>query len=153
MSRAAWVLLAVVVVLAVAVAVIFTSQGPAPGLITGTQLEKLQSGGARVVDVRTEAEFQGQHIPGAENVPLGSLAAAAAGWDRAEDVVLYCATGSRSAEGAAQLQSMGFERVYDLRGGIMAWDGTVEGGPAVAGQGSQPSTSGLPVAYEFYTDW
>jgi rhodanese-related sulfurtransferase len=126
------------------------------GIVDNDGLRKLQDEGARIVDVRTAGEFGAGHIGGAEHVPLQSLSASAESWDRAEPIVLYCATGARSAEAAQVLRSMGFERVYDLSAGFVAWDGEVAH-PGSAGDEVPPDpaapTGGLPVVYEFYTDW
>lgn len=154
MSRSKWVILALVAVLAVGVVVALSSRGPAPGLVTADDFAKLQERGVRIVDVRTASEYSAGHITGAENVPLSAFAEAAATWDPAEPVALYCATGSRSAEAMQMLTARGFETVYDLSGGIMAWTGPIAGG-AEGGVAEVPqqTPTGQPVMYEFYTDW
>jgi rhodanese-related sulfurtransferase len=78
----------------------------------------------RVVDVREPGEFVGElgHIPGAELVPLGSLARAAHGWDRNDEILVVCRSGGRSASAAATLTRLGFSRVGDLRGGMLAYN-------------------------------
>jgi len=150
---------AVVAVIAIVGTVTLSACSPAPGLIDSTELTRLQSDGALIVDVRTASEFTGGHIPGAENVSMSALEDTAGGWDTTVPVVVYCATGSRSADAAETLRSMGFSAVYDLSGGIMQWDGELEGGVQSSLEGTAspapgtPSTSGLPVVYEFYTDW
>jgi rhodanese-related sulfurtransferase len=80
--------------------------------------------GVRVIDVREPAEFTGElgHVPGAELSPLGGIAAAAAGWDREREVLLICRSGGRSARAAIQLVGMGFKRVMNLAGGMMAYN-------------------------------
>lgn len=140
-------------VLVVAV-IAFSSGAPAPGLIGNSELTRLSGEGARIVDVRTAAEFTGAHIEGAENVPLRDLPQVAGEWDRTQPIVLYCAVGDRSGSAAELLQSMGFERVYDLSGGIAQWDGALAGGAQTASaEPPQVALSGVPVMYEFYTDW
>jgi len=154
MSRSKWVILALVAVLVVGVIVALSSGGPAPGLVTPDDFAKLQKRGVRIVDVRTEAEYAGGHIPGAENVPLSSFATTSAAWDPAEPVALYCATGSRSAEAMQMLTAQGFETVYDLSGGIIAWSGPLSGGAEEGvAEAPQQTPTGQPVMYEFYTDW
>jgi rhodanese-related sulfurtransferase len=122
------------------------------GVVDAAGLRELQADGVRVIDVRTAGEFAGARIPGAENVPIANAAAIAEAWDRTAPVVLYCATGERSAVVAETLRSMGFEEVYDYSGGMAAWDGEVEYG-TVATAAPAVTTSGIPVLYEFYTDW
>ena len=85
-----------------------------------------------VVDIREPSEHEHGHLKNAHLVPRGILEAAA---DltypthdemlysaREKSVVLYCATGGRSAMGAMVLQMMGFKNVYSLAGGIMKWN-------------------------------
>lgn len=153
MKYSKWIILGIAAVLVVGVLVALNSDGTPGGLVDGAELSSLAAEGVRVVDVRTAGEFEAGHIPGAENVPLGGLAAAAEGWNPAEPVALYCATGSRSAEGAATLRSLGFETVYDLGGGIARWDGQIEGGSTAVAGTAAPVPTGTPAMYEFYTDW
>lgn len=127
---------------------------PAAGNVTNSGAQALVKDGVRVIDVRTVSEFEAGHIPAAENVPLDQLSVEMASWDTAEPVLVYCATGSRSVEAMRILNAAGFESVYNLQSGIVAWDGDVttdDAGPAATG--IAPSASGLPVMYEFYTDW
>ncbi|MDZ4179969.1 MAG: rhodanese-like domain-containing protein [Coriobacteriia bacterium] len=153
MTRPKWIILALVIVVGIGAAVALSSGDPAPGLIGNAELRALQAGGVRVVDVRTAAEYAGGYIPGAENVPMSNLEVAARGWDPAAPTALYCATGNRSETAANTLRALGFEAVYDLAGGIAAWDGEMAGGATMAASAATPSASGLPVMYEFYTDW
>ena len=72
-----------------------------------------------VVDVRTRGEFQSGAFPGAINIDLDQLAAKAnelGAKDR--EIVLYCASGARSAYGVRMLQQMGFSNVKN-GGGLM----------------------------------
>ena len=73
--------------------------------------------GSRLVDVRTPEEYDVWHLPGAENVPLGTLRAAIADWDRAQPVRLYCAVGFRSYLAHRILVQSGFADVATLSGG------------------------------------
>lgn len=80
---------------------------------------------ARLVDVREPHEYTGElgHIEGAELVPLAGLAEAARGWSRDAELVLVCRSGARSGRGAAALaQELGFTRVMNMRGGMLAWN-------------------------------
>jgi rhodanese-related sulfurtransferase len=154
MNRSKWIIWAVALVTVVGATVAIAGCTPAPGDVGNAQFEQLMKSGVHIVDVRTEAEFAGGYIEGAENVPLSEFEAAAATWDKTEPIALYCATGSRSVEAAQYLRSLGFEKVYNLTAGIVAWDGAIAGGATgVASSGGTPSASGLPVMYEFYTDW
>jgi NADPH-dependent 2,4-dienoyl-CoA reductase/sulfur reductase-like enzyme/peroxiredoxin family protein/rhodanese-related sulfurtransferase/TusA-related sulfurtransferase len=73
--------------------------------------------GARIIDVRTPAEYDIWHIPGAENVPLGTLRAQCRAWDTARPVRLYCAVGFRSYLAYRILAQLGFADVATLSGG------------------------------------
>jgi len=85
-----------------------------------------------VVDIREPGEVAGGAIDRAVNIPRGILEPAAdlsytkrhpdLSNARERRVVLYCASGGRSALGASVLQSMGFKEVLSLAGGYEAWD-------------------------------
>ncbi len=78
----------------------------------------------RVVDVREPHEYVGElgHIEGAELVPLATVSNAARSWSRDEEVVVVCRSGARSTQASRSLVSMGFTRVMNLRGGMIAWN-------------------------------
>jgi len=76
--------------------------------------------GVVVVDVREPHEYQICNIGGIL-IPLGELAARVHELDSARDIVVHCRTGVRSAHAVGFLQDAGFERVWNLRGGIHAW--------------------------------
>ena len=73
--------------------------------------------GARIIDVRTPEEYGIWHIPGAENVPLGTLRKACAEWDPTTPLRVYCAVGFRSYLAQRALVQRGFEDVATLSGG------------------------------------
>lgn len=72
--------------------------------------------GAFVIDVREPAEFARGSIPGARNIPLGSLPAEIERLcpERSHPILLHCHSGARSAAGAARLGRMGYTRVANL---------------------------------------
>jgi molybdopterin/thiamine biosynthesis adenylyltransferase/rhodanese-related sulfurtransferase len=77
-----------------------------------------------VVDVREQHEFEEGHIPGALHVPRGHLESRIEGAapDRSKPVVLYCASGNRSALAADTLERLlGYENVESMTGGITLW--------------------------------
>lgn len=74
-----------------------------------------------VVDVREQVEVAAGTIPGALHVPMRSIPWHAGEFDRNKDLVIICRSGARSAQVCAFLQQQGFENVYNLRGGIIAW--------------------------------
>lgn len=146
------ILAGLIVVGGLAVALGASSSGP--GDVDNGRAAELIADGVRIVDVRTAAEFSMGHIPGAENVPVNELSSAIASWDKSAPVLVYCAVGDRSAGAMQTLVSAGFTNVYNLSAGIAAWDGDIVTGTEVAeAPAADPAASGLPVLYEFYTDW
>jgi adenylyltransferase/sulfurtransferase len=83
---------------------------------------RLQNGEKiRLVDVREPHEVEISSLPGEELFPLGQLAARLPELDSAQEMVLFCKTGSRSTRALELLVSAGFKKVKNLRGGINAW--------------------------------
>ena len=78
----------------------------------------------RVLDVRTPAEFETAHIPGAYNVPLDTLREHRTELRRHldEDVVLVCRSGARAAQAEEALAGVGLPGLRVLDGGMMAWE-------------------------------
>jgi adenylyltransferase/sulfurtransferase len=75
----------------------------------------------RLIDVREPHEVEISSIPGEELFPLGQLAARLPELDSAQEMVLFCKTGSRSTRALELLVSAGFKKVKNLKGGINAW--------------------------------
>lgn len=78
----------------------------------------------KIIDVRTPAEFESMHIPGAYNVPLDTL-----GEHREElrthleePAILVCRSGQRAAQAEQKLAEVGMDNVHVLEGGITAWE-------------------------------
>lgn len=96
--------------------------------------ELIDSGRApRLLDVRTPAEFETAHIPGAYNVPLDLLKEhrAELRGHLDEDVVLICHSGARATQAERTLAGVGLPNVKVLTGGMVAWRGVV--GPVTEG--------------------
>ncbi len=74
-----------------------------------------------VVDVREPVEVSAGTIPGAVHIPMRSIPWHAGELDRDKDLVIICRSGARSAQVCAFLQQQGFDNVYNLRGGLIAW--------------------------------
>jgi sulfur dioxygenase len=78
-----------------------------------------------LIDVREEHEYRGElgHIAGAKLISLKELPERVAelGDAKGLDVIAICRVGVRSATAAAILTGLGFERVWNLRGGMLAW--------------------------------
>ncbi len=90
--------------------------------ISAAQLsERLQHNHLKLLDVREPHELEISALPGATNIPLGGLAAHLSELDSAEDMVIFCKSGTRSARALELLVSAGFKKVKNLKGGINAW--------------------------------
>lgn len=84
----------------------------------------------RLLDVRSVAEMAAGVIPNAEKLPLHTLPVRLNEINNDELCVLYCRSGARSAQGVGFMAAQGFDNVYNLQGGIMAWQR--QGMPLVA---------------------
>lgn len=74
-----------------------------------------------LLDVREPHELEIAAIQGAKNIPLGEVAQRMAELDSAEEMVVFCKRGSRSARAIEILSSAGFKKMKNLKGGINAW--------------------------------
>ncbi len=83
--------------------------------------ERLKLNHLKLLDVREPHELEISAIPNAVNIPLGQLAARLSELDSAEDMVVFCKAGTRSARALELLVSAGFKKVKNLKGGINAW--------------------------------
>ena len=82
-----------------------------------------------VVDVRTWAEYDGGHIPGAVCVPIDDIrdhpeTVAETFPDKHQVLLIYCYSGRRAADAAKLLASMGYTNAYEF-GGIVDWTGDI----------------------------
>jgi molybdopterin/thiamine biosynthesis adenylyltransferase/rhodanese-related sulfurtransferase len=83
--------------------------------------ERVKHNHLKLLDVREPHELQISALPDAKNIPLGQLAARLSELDSAEEMVIFCKSGARSARGLELLASAGFKKVKNLKGGINAW--------------------------------
>lgn len=74
-----------------------------------------------LIDVREPYEYEICHIPGSRLIPLGELPARLSELDSADDIILQCKSGARSARALHILQEAGFKKLSNLDGGITAW--------------------------------
>jgi sulfur-carrier protein adenylyltransferase/sulfurtransferase len=79
-----------------------------------------------LVDVREPFEYDISRIPGSKLIPLGELPARLSELDSADDIVLHCKVGGRSAKALRILQEAGFRKLNNLQGGITAWSDDVD---------------------------
>jgi molybdopterin/thiamine biosynthesis adenylyltransferase/rhodanese-related sulfurtransferase len=89
-----------------------------------SEVKELLQEGAVIIDVRETEELSAGILPGAKHVPRSYLETRIEGIvpDRSAHVILYCASGNRSAYGARTLeQDLGYEHVESMAGGIALW--------------------------------
>ncbi|MDR1348450.1 MAG: rhodanese-like domain-containing protein [Prevotellaceae bacterium] len=78
----------------------------------------------QLIDVRTKAEFDAEHIKGAINIDINKkdfLQKVAKKLKKDKIVYVYCRTGIRSLRAAKILSNLDFARIYNLDGGLEAW--------------------------------
>jgi rhodanese-related sulfurtransferase len=80
-----------------------------------------------LLDTRTPAEFHGGHIPGAKLVDLfdRGLQKKLDQMDKDKIYLLYCRSGNRSAQLCKVMSKMGYSGLYNLKHGIIKWDGDI----------------------------
>jgi phage shock protein E len=85
--------------------------------MAGTTVKEKIASGARIVDVRTPAEFKDGAYPGAVNIPLATLSARVRELEPlTAPIVLYCASGARSGQAMRFLKQNGFTDVVNAGG-------------------------------------
>jgi rhodanese-related sulfurtransferase len=73
------------------------------------------------VDVRTPSEYKANHQKSFQNIPLSSLSSKIDTLDKEKDIVVICQSGMRSAKAAKILKKHGFQKIYNVKGGMNAW--------------------------------
>lgn len=91
------------------------------GTLDATRL--MNQGSTLVLDVRDNAEFAAGHLPRARHIPLAELEKRVAeiGKYKEKPVLVTCQTGVRSGRAIRLLKAAGFTTVYELKGGLSAW--------------------------------
>lgn len=100
-------------------------QAPNPVLGAKQFSDKLAAtADAQLVDVRTPGEFENGHLAGAKNIDFnsGNFDEESNALDKAKPVFVYCQRGGRSADAATVLRDKGFKEVYEMDGGLIAWN-------------------------------
>lgn len=90
---------------------------------TAAALQLINHQNAFVLDVREQAEYDSGHLLNAKLIPLGKLKARMSELDKYRDkvMVVVCRSGNRSGSATALLTQSGFTQVYNMTGGVMAW--------------------------------
>lgn len=74
----------------------------------------------QLIDVRETFEYEVSNL-GGENIPLSGIMIESDKIATDKPVIIQCRSGKRSAAAIMQLQSLGFDNLYNLEGGIIAW--------------------------------
>ena len=120
-----FLLLAVIPVIIAVISVAYTSrESDQVKKLTAAQAKERMDGPdpVTVVDVREPEEYDAGHIPGAVSLPVGSLSRKAAGVlpDKNTPILVYCATGERSARAASRVAGLGYAAGCGV-GGLRSW--------------------------------
>ena len=89
------------------------------------QFDKLrQQTNAVVLDVRTPKEFAAGHLAGAVNIDWNAddFGKKVAALDKSKTYLVHCAVGGRSAKASDKMTAIQFTNVYNLEGGMKAWE-------------------------------
>jgi rhodanese-related sulfurtransferase len=82
-----------------------------------------------ILDVRTAEEFESGYIKGALNMDIrggADFLASIESLDKSKSYFVYCRSGARSGQACQLMSQMGFSAVYNLDGGVLAWEGDLE---------------------------
>jgi molybdopterin/thiamine biosynthesis adenylyltransferase/rhodanese-related sulfurtransferase len=95
--------------------------------ITATELKARQDRGEKVfiLDVREPHEYQICNLNG-KLIPLGDLQRRVNELDSSVEMVVHCRSGKRSADAIHFLQTAGFKKLWNLKGGVLAWADEVD---------------------------
>jgi hydroxyacylglutathione hydrolase len=92
--------------------------------ISPEELARCQAGDVAMIDVREPEEYVGElgHIAEATLIPLATIPDKIASIPKDKPVVFVCKGGGRSARATAYAHSLGFEQVYNMKGGMLLWN-------------------------------
>ena len=102
-----------------------TSEAKAYKNVGVDDFDKLRSDKKNVIlDVRTSKEFESGHIPGAVNVDWNGpdFEKKVNELDKGKTYLVHCAAGGRSAKASDKLAKLNFKSIYNLEGGLRAWE-------------------------------
>lgn len=96
---------------------------PAKTILPG-ELQRLRESGEalQILDVRTPREHAEVHVEGVRLLPLGQLDPVSHLQGKSRAVYVLCRSGQRAERACAQLAGAGFEQVFNVEGGILAWE-------------------------------
>jgi len=96
-------------------------------------LDERHQGDYTLLDVREPGEYEAGHLPGARLLPVTDISDRIHELEPDKPTIVYCAIGGRSRVAVQYLSGRGFGQVYNLVGGIKAWEGAEAFGPPETG--------------------
>ncbi len=118
---------------------------------TKSMIDQARGDDVILLDVRQPKEYKNAHIPGATLIPLPELADRVDEVGKDKPVLVYCATGGRSRVAAQMMSGKGFKKIYNVAGGIKAWEAEKAVGSKDLGMalfvGKQTPEQVLEIAY------
>jgi rhodanese-related sulfurtransferase len=93
------------------------------GAVESSGVQALINKGVTVIDVRTPEEYSAGHLENAVNIDFkaASFKEEISKLDKEKPYLVYCRTGGRSGQSVKIMEELGFKNIYDLKGGITAW--------------------------------
>lgn len=129
----------------------FVAAGGAKSINSMEAVRMMNHENPLVLDVRTQDEYKQGHIAGSKNIPMGLVDARIADIQDSQSspVILVCQHGNRSMQAARSLKKHGFEKIFNLSGGMHGWQqanlpvqsGSKSGGGKEGGKDKQLSKS------------
>ena len=115
--------IALVVILALLIQNLLSGAGGRDSVDAARATELINHEDGVVVDVRPMADFNQGHIIGSINIPGSGFANQLKQLEKykSRPVIVSCRSGAQSAQACATLRKAGFEKVHNLRGGVLAW--------------------------------
>jgi rhodanese-related sulfurtransferase/rubrerythrin len=98
-----------------------------------TFLDQHQPSQLTLLDVRERQEYEELHLPGAVLIPVGELPRRFHELDPDRPTIVYCRSGGRGTSGTGVLVQAGFRQVWNMAGGMLAWQGLAATGAPEAG--------------------
>ncbi len=81
-----------------------------------------EKAGLVILDVRTVSEYESGHLDGVINIPVDELSGRLSELNPDDELLVYCRTGNRSTTAVGILRENGYDRIYHMDGGIVAWN-------------------------------
>lgn len=83
--------------------------------------EMIDNGEVFLLDVRTQEEYNEDHISGSTLIPVQELEARLSELPRDKKILIYCRSGNRSVTASKTLEKNGFTQIFNMQGGITEW--------------------------------